>query len=124
MKAVLPGLFSRGVVPEGVLVSQGLGTGIVGVVFDELEVLGDMPPLFYLALVGRVVMDRQHNRPTSRRNLFPIYDGDVHQQSERATFLLATEVVARVELSPKTAHKEFGRDVLDVVRHDNEEANE
>ena len=126
MKAALPGLFSRSLVPKGVLVSQGHGTGIVGggVVFDELAVLEDLPPLIDLALVGCVVMERQHNKQTSRRNLFPIYDGDVHHQSERATILLVTEVVARVQLSPKTTNKEFGGDVLDVVRHDNEKANE
>ena len=65
MKAVLPGFFSRGLVPNGVLVSQGNGPGVVGVVIDELEVLEDLPPLFDLAPAGRVVVDRQHNGPTS-----------------------------------------------------------
>ena len=65
-------------------------------VLHELQLLEELPPLLNLTLVGRVVMDRQHNLPTSRLNLFAFNNFDVHQQRERATSLLALEEVSCV----------------------------
>ena len=117
MKAVLPGLFPRGLVPKGVLVSQGDRAGVVGVVVDELEVLEDLPPLFGFAHVGSVVVDGEHNRPTCRGDFLSVNDVNVHQQSEGATFDAAAEVVAGVQLAPIPTNKKVRCDVLDVVAH-------
>ena len=117
MKAVLPGFFSRGLVPNGVLVSQGDRAGVVGVVVDEAEVLEDLALLFNLAPVGPVVVDGDDSRPASCRNLFTVHIFDVHQEGKWAAFHVATEVVCRAQLAPVPTNKEVRGDILDVVRH-------
>ena len=107
MKAVLPGFFSRSLVPNGVSILQGERAGVVRVVVDELEVLEDLVLLFNLAPVGPVVVDGDDSRPASCRNLFTVHIFDVHQQGKWAAFHVATEVVCRAQLAPVHTEKEM-----------------
>ena len=75
-------------------------------VVDELEVLEDLPPLFDFGLAGGVVMDGQHNRPASRGDFLSVHLLNNHQQRERTALLVATEVVASMELAAKPANKQ------------------
>ena len=86
-------------------------------VADELEVLEDLPSLFNFAHAGPVVMDRHHDGATCCCDFLAVDNFNVHQQGERATLFVATEVVARVQLAPISPNKKVGRDVLDVKGH-------
>ena len=116
MKAVLPGLFSRCLVPDG-LFRRAIALGVVRVVADELEVLGDLTPLFNLAHVSPAVIDRQREGATCCCDFLAVDNFNFHQQGERATLFIATEVVAREQLTPIPPNKKVGRDVLDVKGH-------
>ena len=119
MKAVRSGHLTRCLVPSGMLGLQGDRAGVVRVLLDEFQILEDLSFLLNFALAGRVVMDREHNRPAPRCNFLTVNIFDVHQQRKGTSFHFAAEVVGGAQLSMITTNKEVGSDILNIVCHGN-----
>ena len=84
---------------------------------DVFQILEDLSFLLNFALVGRVVMDRQHNRPAPSFNFLTFNTIDVHQQRKLSSFVFAAEVVCSPPLSLEISNKEVVSDIPNIICH-------